>query len=216
VKLWDLQSGAALATLKGHSDWVRLVLVLPDGRRIVSCSLDTTVRIWDVASGRVQVLSGHTAAITAAAVSNDGSRLVTGAGDGSLCVWDTATGDRQLVLSGHRGAICGCAFAEQIMSAGRDGVLRLWDPATGEMRTEMIEHSRPVHSCALSPDRRHVASAGEDSFVMVWDLATGKKRSEYWTGAPALSVTWHPAHQRIAAGDARGTVHLLDIEGRAG
>jgi len=215
VKVWDLQSRAPRATLTGHTDWVRLVLVVPDGR-IVSCSLDATVRIWDIASGRVLVLRGHSAAISAAAVSNDGSRLVTGAGDGSLCVWDIATGDRQLVLSGHRGAVCGCAFAEHIVSAGRDGVLRLWDPATGEMRAEMTEHSRAVHACALSPDRRHIASGGEDSFVMVWDMTTGEKRSEYWTGAPALSVTWHPVQQRIAAGDARGTLHLLDLEGRAG
>jgi len=177
-------------------------------------SVDRTVRVWDVATGRtVHVLRGHGAALSVASISRDGSRLVTGAGDGTLCVWDLETGDRQLTLSGHRGGISGCAFADRIVSAARDGTLRIWDADTGETLAEMTGHSQPVHACALSPDGRHVASASEDSFVVLWDAATGEKRAEYWVGSPALSVTWHPTRRRIAVGAARGNLHLLEVEG---
>jgi WD40 repeat protein len=217
VKLWDVATGAALATLEGHEDWVRLVLIDAHGRRIVTCSSDRTARVWDVATRRaLHVLRGHDTAISAAAVSEDGSRLVTGAGDGALYVWDVESGERQLVLSGHQRAITACAFAGSIVSASRDGTLRLWDTATGKPLTEMRGHTRPVHACAVSPDLRLVASAAEDGFVMLWDIATGAKWGEYWVGGAALSVTWDSTKRRIAVGDARGALHLLDVEGALG
>jgi len=37
-----------LATLEGHADWVRACAVTPDGQRVVSASLDHTLRVWDL------------------------------------------------------------------------------------------------------------------------------------------------------------------------
>src|SRR5262249_41918062 len=48
--LWDVQPPAALAQLEGHYLTVQGVAFTPDGKRIVSCSSDETVRIWDVAA----------------------------------------------------------------------------------------------------------------------------------------------------------------------
>jgi len=52
VKVWDADSGAERATLKGHTDWVTSVSFSPDGRRIVSGSHDNTVKVWDAESGQ--------------------------------------------------------------------------------------------------------------------------------------------------------------------
>jgi hypothetical protein len=51
---------------------------------------------------------------------------------------------------------------------------------------------------------------------MLWDIATGAKWGEYWVGGAALSVTWDSTKRRIAVGDARGALHLLDVEGALG
>ena len=49
MKEWDLGSGNEVRTLPGHTGSVNSVAVRGDGRRLVSGSLDHTVRVWDVA-----------------------------------------------------------------------------------------------------------------------------------------------------------------------
>ena len=47
-------------TLRGHSGWVRSVAYSPDGKHIVTGSLDETVKIWDSTTGKeVSVLLCH-------------------------------------------------------------------------------------------------------------------------------------------------------------
>ena len=58
--MWDLETGQDLMTFSGHSDYVRRCALSPDGARVVSASLDRTLKVWDLKSGEeVITLSGH-------------------------------------------------------------------------------------------------------------------------------------------------------------
>jgi hypothetical protein len=50
LKVWDLESGRAIATLEGHADWVSGCAVTPDGRHVISASHDKTLKVWDLAT----------------------------------------------------------------------------------------------------------------------------------------------------------------------
>jgi len=77
----------ALFTLKGHSGMVWSVAFSPDGRRIVTGSLDNTAKVWDAQSGKELTFKGHSEAIWSVAFSPDGTRVVTGSEDGKARVW---------------------------------------------------------------------------------------------------------------------------------
>jgi hypothetical protein len=62
----------------------------PDGARLASGSNDTSIRLWDVASGEpADVLRGHSDYVFSLAFLPDGSALVSGSGDSTVRVWDT-------------------------------------------------------------------------------------------------------------------------------
>ena len=51
VRVWDLHSYMALAALQVHSAPVEGMLVVPDNGLLVTCSTDSTVRVWDYGRG---------------------------------------------------------------------------------------------------------------------------------------------------------------------
>ncbi|MEZ5327949.1 MAG: protein kinase [Verrucomicrobiales bacterium] len=48
--LWDVETGRAMLTLKGHTMLVDQVKFYPDGKRILTRSWDRTQRVWEVAT----------------------------------------------------------------------------------------------------------------------------------------------------------------------
>ena len=70
--MWDLENGAELGTLTGHSRGISAVAVTPDGRRAVSASDDQTLKVWDLESGELVVTFSGDGAIYACAVAPDG------------------------------------------------------------------------------------------------------------------------------------------------
>src|SRR5262245_43251104 len=94
----------------GHTDGVNILVVSPDGKRIVSASAqqggEHAARVWEVATGKeVFQLKGHTGSILGLAWSKDGTRILTGSADGSLILWDARTGTALKKLSGNAGGV---------------------------------------------------------------------------------------------------------------
>ena len=63
------------------------------GAYVCSCSDDTTLRIWDAATGRcLRTLHGHTNYVFSAAFNSQGNMLVSASFDESIRIWDVRTG----------------------------------------------------------------------------------------------------------------------------
>ncbi|KAH8795212.1 WD40-repeat-containing domain protein [Flagelloscypha sp. PMI_526] len=61
----------------------------PDGSRIVSGSLDHSVRVWDVETGEeIRRLDGHCLGVKSVTFSPDSTRVVSGSKDSSVRVWN--------------------------------------------------------------------------------------------------------------------------------
>ena len=66
-----------------HDGAVTSVAFSPDGSQVVSASIDTTERVWDVASGsQIRVLTGHQGSVTSVAFSPTGDASLRPASTG--------------------------------------------------------------------------------------------------------------------------------------
>ena len=181
--------------------------VSADGSRAVSGGRwDTTVRVWDLATGRpLHILAGHDGPVLTVAVSADGSRAVSGDGDGTVRVWDLATGRPLHILAGHDGSVLTVAVSadgSRAVSGGGDRTVRVWDLAVGKQITPVRQrlarqrltdrfarstsHDRGVTTVAVSVDGSRVVSGGHDGTVRVWNLATGAPLHTL----PATTARW--------------------------
>src|SRR5438552_12387113 len=73
AKLWDVDSGKELLTLKGHKGNITVIAFSPDNKKVATGGSDGTGKLWDLETGKELVtLTGHTGALFALAISPDG------------------------------------------------------------------------------------------------------------------------------------------------
>ncbi len=190
---------ALIRTFKGHSDRVMSVAFSPDGRYALSGSNDCTLKLWEVATGRLirtfegwteATIKGHRGIVDAVAFSPDGRYALSGSNDKTLKLWEVATGRLIRTFEGHKGNVRSVAFSpdgRNALSGSWDETLKLWDVATGRLiRTieseyfekvgwykELVGHSWDVYSVAFSPGG-HYALSGSLG-LKLWEVSTGKE-----------------------------------------
>ncbi|RAL01145.1 40S ribosomal RACK1 domain-containing protein [Aspergillus ibericus CBS 121593] len=92
IKLWNTLGDCKFTiTEKGHTEWVSCVRFSPNPQNpvIVSAGWDKLVKVWELASCRLQTDHiGHTGYINAVTISPDGSLCASGGKDGTTMLWD--------------------------------------------------------------------------------------------------------------------------------
>lgn len=101
VVVWDTESAALVARLRGHSDQVFAVTWSPDGSRLATAGRDQGIRLWDTQTWQeVAMLRGHRSYVWSLAFSPDGTQLASGSGDYTVRIWDAPSIQGQLSSGG--------------------------------------------------------------------------------------------------------------------
>jgi WD40 repeat protein len=216
----------------GHTHQVNSVAFSPDGKRIVSSSIDSTVRLWDVETGKeVGRHKDHTEIVWRVAFSSDGRSILSGGGgtyngktdrfkagkDNTLRLWDSDSLKELRRFKGHKRNVLGVAFSpdgKRAYSTSFDGTIRTWD-VDGEKEVSSIRAPAGTMALALSPDGKRLAasSSTRPAVVRIWDVETSKELRAFKGHtriAPALAFS--PDGNRLLSGSIDGTMRLWDVK----
>ncbi|KAG2087197.1 WD40-repeat-containing domain protein [Suillus discolor] len=156
LRIWDVKTGkpAAVNPIAGHTGGLLSVAWFPNGQRLVTASLDRTIRVWISETGRQE---GHSLGGDAAwmadyvAVSSDGKLIAALCGDQSIRLWNAITLDQKLVLQHAEPVLCMAISADIrfIVGGCGDKKLCLWNI---ENITQDEHNSRPLST--LGPEKQ--------------------------------------------------------------
>lgn len=119
LHLYDMNTMKKVRQWPGHTDWAHQLAFSPDGRWLVSCARDRTIRQWDPHEGKAGwIIKDHGDGVSGVAYSPDGARLLSSSPDRTVRLWDAATGDKIAEHTRH-GAPVTCVA---VTADGRWGV----------------------------------------------------------------------------------------------
>jgi hypothetical protein len=169
--------------LTNHTAFVTCLAFDREGRKLVSGSNDSHIRVWSFPEcALVADLTGHQGWIGDLAISPDGLWLASGGSDHTIRLWNLASPAPTFsrFLHGHRGAVTSVLFSRdgnQLYSGSEDGTVKVWDMSSQES-TNILRHPVYTSDVALSPDGTLVAVADYYAHAAVlWDVA-----SRRWIG----------------------------------
>jgi len=160
---------------------VTSVAISPDGTLVAAGSLDTSVCIWDVATGQlVKRLTGHGDSVYSVAFTRDGRGLVSGSLDRTLKYWDVSRvgsgeGDCLMNFTGHKDYVLSVAVSHDgqwVVSGSKDRGVQFWDARTAVVQCMLQGHKNSVISVDLSPTGNVLATGSGDWQARIWSYET--------------------------------------------
>jgi eukaryotic-like serine/threonine-protein kinase len=163
--------GAALQSLKGHTDSVRAVAFSGSGRQLASAGSDSTVRLWSTEPWQIEAVLPAGKQITAAAYRPRTSTLALGCRDGSVQLWDAAAKIKFGDLRAHGDPVETLAFSAdgaRLLSGAQDRTAKVWNADSGALLASLEPHQESVVGAEFSPDGRWIVTVARDGLVRLW------------------------------------------------
>ncbi|CAG9772014.1 unnamed protein product [Ceutorhynchus assimilis] len=177
VRMMDERSGESSRALCGHNGSVYSVAFSPDRTLLLSCSEDTTIRLWSLQIWTcLVVFKGHLFPVWDVKFSPHGYYFASTSYDRTARLWATDQHQPLRIFAGHFSDVDCVQFhpnANYIATGSSDRRVCLWDLTTGNHVRLMTGHKRPIQTLAFSVCGRFLASAGTDCRVLIWDLSHG-------------------------------------------
>ncbi|UJR08728.1 hypothetical protein I4U23_012985 [Adineta vaga] len=166
--------------LDGHTDAVWQLVI--SGQKLLSCSADRTVRLWDPSLSQPlqSTYSSEGIPISIDWLMQDTNQFVVTYDTFKTCIFDTETGKmlRELVndesssgdVNYRINRLISHPSQPMIITAHDDRKIRYFDSNSGRMIHSMVAHLDSVTCLAIDPQQTCLLSGSHDRSIRLWDF----------------------------------------------
>uniref|UniRef100_A0A8C6R3R4 Striatin n=1 Tax=Nannospalax galili TaxID=1026970 RepID=A0A8C6R3R4_NANGA len=208
--------------LVGHTDAVWGLAYSAAHHRLLSCSADGTLRVWNTAevAPALSVFSDNQELGIPASVdlvSSDPSHMVASFSKGYTSIFNMETQQRILTLESNLDATTNssCQINRVIshptlpisITAHEDRHIKFYDNNTGKLIHSMVAHLEAVTSLAVDPNGLYLMSGSHDCSIRLWNLESKTCIQEFTAHRKKFEesihdVAFHPSKCYIASAGA--------------
>lgn len=209
VKYWQTNMNN-VKMFQAHREAVRGISFSPTDSKIVTCSDDGTLRVFDFYRCQEErILRGHGADVKCVQWHPTKALIVSGSKDNQQPVklWDPKTGKALATLHAHKSTVMDLKWNDNgnwLVTASRDHLLKLFDVRKLSQELQVFRgHKKEASSVAWHPTHEGLfCSGGSDGAVLFWNVGTDKEvgciedahESIVWT------LAWHPLGHILCSG----------------
>ena len=191
----------------------------PDGAILVTGGADSTIRLWDVASGRIKAtLCGHRGTVCSIRFAPDGRTLASKCSYGMVKLWDIPDGNCRESFGSDapgRPVFTGClAFSPDGLTlayACASDLLMLRDIATGRERPTSRTVGHSAQQVAFSADGQLLTHAACDAKVHIRGLSASDGGTIRLGTLVVCRSAFSSDGLLLAVADVGGTLTIWDL-----
>jgi len=215
VRLFADRAAGEVMQLTGHVGSVTDLRFTPDGRSIVSCGNDGTVRLWDLSTGKEirRFEAGDGPVLRLSEVTSSGRFLAVSMHD-SAVVWDMNSGE-EIYRFGHRDYSGSGALSPDgkfaIITDNTHPTL-VCSTVNGEAVRDFKGEGQYASAWCLNGQL--FATGGWNKVVVVYNARTMKEVCRFHQPGQVYGLTFSADGHRLLSSEPQNTAHLWDLQTR--
>ena len=234
AKLWDIGGGRLLQLFEKHDAPVAAVAISLDGSEVLAATNRgqnrndaATMRVWNIADGKLLREIPDDAYLTSIAYSLDRRLAATGRVDSTVRIWDLANGKplHTLKISQRQPSKCytdgspcrvsSISFSpdsSRLVTGSEDSITRVWDVSSGKLLQTFPLNWGYITAVGFSPDGTHVLNGNLDGGTRLWSIESGKLLHLFDGDVPVSSVAFTTDGAHVTAGSWDGLIKLWETQ----
>lgn len=176
VKIFSLQTGDLIHSIKQHSEWVTNVSISPDGVLVASGDRNGHIYVWEVESGqKLYTMMHHKKDITSLSWRADSNLLAASSEDGEVSTWNIINGRKAKNFRAHSNGTTDVFYSNKghLVTCGRDQHAKVYDGNYKQIKAIKLKSNLPLKAVATSEVNEVLCSDWRGQ-IHKWDLKTNK------------------------------------------
>ena len=164
IKIWDLDTGKEIMSLKGHKRNIYSLAFSPDGKYLVSTAIypDENIKIWELETGK-EIMSLPISVSNLNVMKSQNPNLNL-----NSIIVNVLRPSKTVAFSPDNKYVVTVLEEYEYMVVYKGNKIKFQEINTGKDAITLNGHFKPVTSILFSPNGKYFASSAEDGTIKLW------------------------------------------------